>query len=162
MSPINFFLKPIRWIRSRKIRIERYIRLEYYRFSGIKIGKKCFISTGAYIDTHRLGFIEIGDNCTITQGCKIICHSEAKQGGSLKLWGDTEYGKVKIGNNVFIGVDTVILPNVTIGDNVIIGAKSLITSRSVIPSNTLFAGIPAKKLHDLDEVIDFTRIKKQK
>jgi maltose O-acetyltransferase len=67
----------------------------------------------------------------------------------LKLWGSGKTQKVTIGNNVFIGVDCVILPGVTIGDNVIIGAKSLVNSD--IPSNSLAFGIPCKKIKDLDE-----------
>ncbi|HII01032.1 TPA: hypothetical protein HA351_05050 [Methanosarcinaceae archaeon] len=81
----------------------------------------------------------------------ILCHTQAYQGGPLKLWGSNERGKVKIGNNVFVGVQSVVLPNVTIGDNVIIGAKSLVSSD--IPPNSVAVGIPCKKIKNLDEAI---------
>ncbi len=58
-------------------------------------------------------------------------------------------GKVKIGNNVFIGMNSTILKNTTIGDNVIIGANSLV--RGIIPSNCIIAGNPAKIICSLDD-----------
>ncbi len=60
-------------------------------------------------------------------------------------------GNVVIGNNVFIGADSVILPGVTIGDNVVVGANSTV-SRDV-PSNVVVAGSPAIYIHTIDEFI---------
>jgi acetyltransferase-like isoleucine patch superfamily enzyme len=126
-------------------------RLFFYRnFWKIRIGKNTYISPKAYIDHHRKYSIEIGNNCYITRDCLILDHTQEKQGGPLKLWGNIEYGKVKIGNNVFIGVKTVIMPGVTIGDNVIIGAMSLVTKD--IPSNVLAFGQPAKVIKEISEV----------
>ena len=51
-----------------------------------------------------------------------------------------------IGNNVWIGTNSVILPEVKIGDNVIIGAGSVVTKN--IPSNTIAAGNPCKKIRE--------------
>jgi acetyltransferase-like isoleucine patch superfamily enzyme len=58
------------------------------------------------------------------------------------------FGKIKIGNNVFIGINAIILPGVTIGNNVIIGAGSLVNSD--IPDNSVVAGIPARIIKDID------------
>ncbi|MGJ1436873.1 acyltransferase [Sphingobacterium siyangense] len=49
---------------------------------------------------------------------------------------------VNIGNNVFIGMDSIILKGVNIGDNVIVGAGSVVTKD--IPANEIWAGNPAK------------------
>lgn len=133
------------------------MRVLYYRIHGIKIGKNTYISPKAYIDKSGKNLIEIGENCNITRDCIILCHTQEYQGGPLKLWGSNETGKVKIGNNVFIGVDCVVLPNVTIGDNVVIGAKSLVNSD--ISSNSVAFGIPCKKRKDLEEVIKSKRSK---
>lgn len=51
---------------------------------------------------------------------------------------------MKIGNNVFIGVNTTVLPNTTIEDNVIIGAGSVV--KGVCEANSVYAGLPAKKI----------------
>lgn len=56
---------------------------------------------------------------------------------------------IRIGNNVYIGTGSVILPGVTIGNNVIIGAGSVVTKD--IPSNTVYAGVPAKFIKTIEE-----------
>ena len=128
-----------------------FLRVHYYKFAGVVIGKDCFISPKAFIDISKSGLIEIGENCMITRDCIILCHSDEKKGGIRKLFGEREYGTVKIGNNVFIGVDSVILPGTTIGDNVVIGAKSLVKGN--IPSNCVALGIPAKKYKEINEFL---------
>lgn len=55
---------------------------------------------------------------------------------------------VTIGDNVFVGADTVILGGTTIGDNVIIGAKSVVSG--TVESNSVYAGNPARKIMSLD------------
>lgn len=58
-------------------------------------------------------------------------------------------GRVTIGNNVFIGMDSIITAGVQIGDNVIIGTGSVVTKNC--ESNSVYAGCPAKKIMSLDE-----------
>ena len=58
-------------------------------------------------------------------------------------------GTVKIGDNVFIGMNTVITRNVEIGNNVIIGAGSVVTSNC--DHNCVYAGVPAKRIMSIDE-----------
>lgn len=58
-------------------------------------------------------------------------------------------GKVCIGNRVFVGLGTIILPNVTIGDDVIIGAGSVVSKS--IPSGCVCAGVPAKVICSMEE-----------
>ena len=65
---------------------------------------------------------------------------------------NTKIGKVTIGNNVFIGANTTILPNTKIGDNVIIGANSLICND--IPENSVVVGNPGKIMKTYEEYIN--------
>ena len=64
-----------------------------------------------------------------------------------------EYGKkINIGNNVWIGGNTVVNPGVTIGDNVVIGSGSVVTKD--IPSGVIAAGVPCRvirKITDADK-----------
>jgi Acetyltransferase (isoleucine patch superfamily) len=138
----------LRIISQSRLRIRLFI---YRRIRKIRIGKNTYISPKAYIDHHKSFSVEIGDNCYITRDCIILDHTQEKQGGPLKLWGEIEYGRVKIGNNVFVGVKSVIMPGVTIGDNVIIGAMSLVTKD--VPSNVIAFGQPAKVIKRIDNVI---------
>lgn len=147
----KILFQPMYFLKNIIDKMRSYFRLQFYKNAGIRIGKNVYISPKAFIDSSKPDMIKIGDNCMITRGCIILCHSDAKQGGLMKLWGKREYGKVDIGNNIFLGVNTVIMPGVTIGDNVIIGAMSLIDKN--IPSNCLAFGIPARKVKNLDEVL---------
>ena len=119
-------------------KVSLYFRISFYRSCGITIGKNTFISRKAYVDITRPNWISIGNNCFITRNCVVLSHSVAQ---------GRKQGKVKIGNNVFIGVNSVIMPNVTIGDNVVIGAMSLV--KKDIPSNCVAYGIPAKRVRSL-------------
>lgn len=139
----------IRQISQMRLRL-RILRYRY--IWKIKIGNNTYISPKAYLDHHKKHSIEIGENCYITRDCIILDHTQDKQGGPLKLWGEITYGKVRIGNNVFIGVKSVVMPGVTIGDNVIIGAMSLVTKD--IPPNCVAYGQPARIIKPIDEVIE--------
>ena len=55
----------------------------------------------------------------------------------------------EIGNNVFIGINSIILMGAKIGDNVVIGAGSVVSG--VVPDNQVWAGNPAKFICTLDE-----------
>lgn len=93
--------------------------------------------------------ITLGSNVHITGGVRFVTHD----GGTLILRHkipDLEITKpITIGNNVYIGVDSLILPGVTIGDNVVIGARSVVTRD--IPSNVVAVGHPAKVIKNIKE-----------
>lgn len=56
---------------------------------------------------------------------------------------------VRIGNNVWIGANSVILPGITIGDNSVIGAGSIVTKD--IPENVVAVGNPCRVLRPISE-----------
>lgn len=144
---INIYKK---FLYGYKSNSKSYIR--YLKNKGITIGNNVtfYESYTNYVDTQKPWLITIGNNVEITRGVTILTHSYdwcvLKQ-----LYGEVigARGKVSIGNNVFIGMNTMILKGTTIGDNVIIGANSTI-SRD-IPSNVVVAGNPAKIICSLDE-----------
>ncbi|WP_431137273.1 acyltransferase [Psychroserpens mesophilus] len=123
--------------------IIRFIYYSYLRMNGIKIGNNTFISLGAKLDT-QFGKIVIGDNVHITSGCVLLAHD----GAIKQMRPDANpRGKIVIGNNVFIGVNTVVLMNVTIGDNSVIGAASVVNKD--IPANVLAIGNPVKIVKEI-------------
>lgn len=123
--------------------ILRFFHLSFLRMSGAKIGKNTMISLGAKIDVRR-GQVTIGDNCLITHGCYILSHDGAAH---VLNEDDNGTGYVTIGDNVFIGVNTVILRNVTIGNHSIIGAGSVVNKD--IPDGVVAAGNPVKILKEV-------------
>lgn len=118
----------------------RESKTSFYRATGASIGKNTMISLGAKIDVRR-GKVIIGDNCLITHGCYVLSHD-----GAAHVIDETDdgTGKVEIGNNVFVGVNSVILRGVKIGDHAIIGAGSVVNRD--IPEGAIAAGNPAKVL----------------
>lgn len=96
--------------------------------------------------------IEIGDNCLISSNVCFMTHD-----GGISVLNNLNYfdermdklGKIKIGNNCFIGKNVTIMPGVEIGDNCIIGLGSVVTKN--IPNNSVACGIPAKVIKSIDE-----------
>lgn len=110
---------------------------------GLRLGNNVKIEKGVMLDASFPYLINIGSNVTIAPHVQILSHDASTK----PFINYTKIGQVRIGNNVFIGAKSIILPNTTIGDNVIIGAGSIVTKD--IPSNTVVAGTPAKKISDL-------------
>jgi acetyltransferase-like isoleucine patch superfamily enzyme len=124
---------------------------KYARFAGVKIGKDCSIGTRNFGTEPYL--IEIGDKTQITNGVSFYTH------GGAWVFRQTYpnfdfFGKIKIGNNVYIGNHAIILPGVTIEDNVIVGAMAVVTKS--VPTGVIVGGNPAKiigKVEDYEKKI---------
>ena len=114
---------------------------------GMKVGKNFGRLNGVILDPSHCWLIEIGDNVTMAPRVHVLCHDASTK----TFLNYTKIGRVTIGNNVFVGAETVILPNVTIGSNVIIGANSTVTRD--IPDNSVVAGSPARVLCSLHEYL---------
>lgn len=115
---------------------------------GLKVGANLTCMGGVIIDPSHCWHIEIGDDVILAPNVHILAHD-----ASTKIFLNyTRVANVKIGNKVFIGAGTIVLPGVTIGDNVIIGAGSIITKN--IPSNSVSVGNPAKIVSSLEEFLE--------
>ena len=118
---------------------------------GMKVGKNFNRLCGVILDPAHCWLIEIGDNVTMAPRVHILCHDASTK----NFLNYTKIGRVTIGNNVFIGAESVVLPGVTIGSNVIIGANSTVTHD--VPDNSVVAGSPAKVICSLEEYLDKER-----
>lgn len=136
---------------KRSLGINAYPTLEEYRSLGIKIGENTHIMKSE-IDELFPELLTIGNNVTITNA-KILVHD-----ASMKNFnGYVKYGKVEIGDDVFIGMNAVILPNTHIGNRVILGAGSIVSGK--IPSNTVCTGNPARPICDIDEFLSKQKVR---
>jgi acetyltransferase-like isoleucine patch superfamily enzyme len=115
-------------------------KINYFRKQGMKIGNGCRLNTISFSTEPYL--IEIGDHVAIAGGSEIITHDGAIWCFLEELPNADVFGKIKIGNNVFIGDNCTILPNTIIGDNCIVGAGSVV--RGKFPENSVIIGNPAK------------------
>lgn len=123
---------------------------------GLKIGKNFKRLNHVIIDDSHTWLIEIGDDVTLSPRVHILAHD-----ASTKTWlGYTKIGNVKIGNRVFIGADTIVLPNVAIGNDVIIGAHSVVTHD--IPDGMMVVGNPARIVCSTLEYLNKERVRMEK
>ena len=99
--------------------------------------------------------IKIGNHVEIASGVRFITHD----GGMWifrKQYPDIDvFGPIYIGDNVMIGMNSILLPGIRIGDNCVIGAGSVV-SRD-IPSNTVAAGVPARPLKSIDAYFEASK-----
>ena len=131
----------INYIRNRFIPLE-----EQARRAGVQIGGDNFIASPFWSSEPYL--ITVGSHCQITWGVKLLTHG----GGQVlrdKYPDFDTFGKVVIGNYVYIGTGSLILPGVTIEDNVLVAAGSVVTKS--IPKGCVVAGNPARFICTIDE-----------
>lgn len=126
--------------------------VEWLRYHGIEVGEGTYFfgPANTEVDIQRPWMLHIGKYCKITSGVKILCHDYSRS-VLRRVYGDIvgEAGETYIGDNVFIGMNSIILMGSNIGDNVIIGAGSVVSG--TIPSNSVVGGVPARVIRSLDE-----------
>ncbi len=130
------------WIKEFVYRLRGEYTTERLISMGMTVGKNFKRLNGVILDPGHCWLIDIGDNVTMAPRVHILCHDASTK----QFLGRTKIGRVTIGNNVFIGAESVVLPGVTIGSNVIIGANSTVTHS--IPDGMVVAGSPARVIDD--------------
>ena len=100
--------------------------------NSIRIGNKVNIQDGAIIHgTYKKASTNIGNNISI--GHNAIIHG------------------CKLHDNVLIGMGSILMDNCVIHSNSIIAAGAVLTQNTVVPPGSIFAGIPAKKINEIDQ-----------
>jgi acetyltransferase-like isoleucine patch superfamily enzyme len=130
-----------RWERARSLGFGENTSIYHnsYVYGEVSVGANVWIGPFTLLD--GTGGLTIGDNCSISAGVQIYTHDSVRwalSGGKVKY----EYAPVKIGNNCYIGPQTVIAKGVSIGDHCLIGACSFVNSD--IPPFTLAFGVPCR------------------
>ena len=133
----------------------------------VEIGDDCYIEPPFHANwggknVHFGNGVYANFNLTMVDDCDIFVGNNVMFGPNVTVSAGThpihpelrskqaQYNiPIHIGNNVWIGANSVILPGVNIGDNSVIGAGSIVTKD--IPSNVIAVGNPCRVLREINE-----------
>ncbi|UCH88150.1 MAG: acyltransferase [Thermoplasmata archaeon] len=130
------------------------VRLTFLRDLGVKIGKDSYINQNftVIVDTEGTeSKLTIGERVSIAPNVTIIVSSAPNNSVLVK----NEYARkhliktapVRIGDDAWLGSNTVIFPGVSIGKRAIVGAGAVV--REDVPADTIVAGVPAKVIRKI-------------
>lgn len=128
----------------------------YLRSLGVRIGEGCDILTQIKNFSTEPWLIELGNRVTVTQGVIFLTHDGSSRLFRQQLpnagpWGN-RFGTIRIHDNSFIGVNSILMPDIEIGPNSIVGVGSVVNKD--VPPNMVVAGVPARPICTLDEYVD--------
>jgi len=124
---------------------------------NVIIGKDVYVGPGAAI-RGDWGEIIIEDGCNVQENCTI--HMFPGKSMVLKAGAHIGHGAIihgaNIGANCLVGMNAVIMDDVTIGDECIIGALSFVKAGTQIPNRKMVVGNPAEIIKSVtDEMIEW-------
>lgn len=126
------------------------IRIQHLRQSGMIIGTGCGIFSD-HIETVEPYLVTIGNHVTIAPNVWFTTHDAS---ANIFFDGISDfYGRIDIGNYVFIGMSSTFLPGTSIPDRCIVGAGSVVTKKFTEPGKVI-AGNPARVICDLDDYLN--------
>lgn len=119
----------------------------------VSVGTSCSIWFNAVVrgDVH---FIKIGNKVNIQDGAIIHCTYQKHPtiiGNNVSIGHRAIVHGCTIEDNVLIGMGAIIMDNCHIKCNSIVAAGAVVTQNTVVESGTIYAGMPAKKVKDLDQ-----------
>lgn len=142
----------IKWYRGPQPTDSSESFISWLRVSGIRVGDRCWVQDPKCIDIDRTHpeLVEIGNHVFLHKGTVIMTHDWAGW-CFLETHKDfiPSHRRVKIGNNVWLGMNVSLLGGAEIGDNCIIGYGSVVTGK--IPSNSVAIGSPARVICSYEE-----------
>lgn len=106
------------------------------------IGSKTDVATGCFISSHT-GGLEIGEDALIGPNCVVLANNYGfnRLDVPFRLQGHTSKG-TRIGRNVMLGANSVVLDGSRVGDGVMVSPNSVVSGK--IPDNVIVQGNPAK------------------
>ncbi len=119
----------------------------------VVIGDDCSVWFNAVVrgDVH---YIRIGNNVNIQDGVIIHCtykKAPVSIGNNVSIAHGAIIHGCTIHDNVLIGMGAIIMDGAVIESNSVVAAGALVSKNTVVPSGSVFAGVPAKKIKEMDK-----------
>ncbi|WP_430613988.1 gamma carbonic anhydrase family protein [Flavobacterium sp. JP2137] len=119
----------------------------------VRIGENCSIWFNAVL-RGDVNYIQIGNKVNIQDGAVVHCTYQKHPtviGNNVSIGHNAIVHGCTIHDNVLIGMGAIVMDNCVIHSNTIIAAGAVITQNTVVESGTIYAGVPAKKVKDIDQ-----------
>ena len=121
----------------------------------VVMGNQCSVWFNAVVrgDVHS---IRIGNNVNIQDGAIIHCTYQKAPvtiGNNVSIAHNAIIHGCTIHDNVLIGMGAIVMDGAVIHSNSIVGAGALVTEGTVVESGTVWAGVPARKVKDIDQAL---------
>jgi carbonic anhydrase/acetyltransferase-like protein (isoleucine patch superfamily) len=119
----------------------------------VTFGEACSVWFNAVVrgDVH---YIRIGNKVNIQDGAVIHCTYQKHPtviGNNVSIGHNAIVHGCTLHDNVLIGMGAIVMDNCVVESHAIIAAGAVVTQNTVVPSGTIYAGVPAKKVKDLDQ-----------
>lgn len=139
--------------KSPSIPADCYIAENATIVGDVTIGQQCSIWFNAVL-RGDVNFIKIGNKVNIQDGAVVHCTYQKHPtiiGNNVSVGHNAIVHGCTIHDNVLVGMGAIIMDNCTIHSNTIIAAGAVVTQNTVVESGTIYAGVPAKKVKDIDQ-----------
>lgn len=119
----------------------------------VTLGEQCSIWFNAVV-RGDVNFIKVGNKVNIQDGAVIHCTYQKHPtviGNNVSIGHNAIVHGCTVNDNVLIGMGAIVMDGCVIESNSIVAAGSVVTQNTVVESGTIYAGIPAKKVKDIDQ-----------
>jgi len=119
----------------------------------VTFGQDCSVWFNAVV-RGDVNFIKIGNKVNIQDGAIIHCTYQKHPtiiGNNVSIGHNAIVHGCTVHDNVLIGMGAIVMDNCVIGSNSIIAAGAVLTQNTVVESGSIYAGVPAKKVKDIDQ-----------
>lgn len=152
------------YVKRQLLRLRVYLIFDAKKRTRYIVRKNVFYHVGEnfFFQPRKLPsdpkLVSFGNNVSVASDVTFINHDIADtilNGLNDGIWYNYYSKPILVGDNVFIGANTTILPNIKVGSNVLIGAGSIVTKD--IENNSVVVGNPAKKIGTFTEYVEKRR-----
>jgi len=139
--------------KSPKIPSDCYVAENATIVGDVEFGENCSVWFNAVI-RGDVNFIKIGNKVNIQDGAVIHCTYQKHPtviGNNVSIGHNAIVHGCTIHDNVLIGMGAIVMDNCIINSNSIIGAGAVVTQNTVVESGSIYAGVPAKKVKEINQ-----------